>query len=62
MSNDLRKEYEKQLQNIRALRELYEERSRTHKREAAIIKSNLEDKEKELEKSAQQMRLVCFVM
>ncbi|XP_045464640.1 intracellular protein transport protein USO1 [Harmonia axyridis] len=55
MSNDLKKEYEKQLQNIRNLRELYEERSRTHKRETSLLKSNLEDKEKELEKSEQKM-------
>ncbi|XP_044750919.1 trichohyalin [Coccinella septempunctata] len=55
MSNDLKREYEKQLQNMRTLRELYEERSRTHKREAALLRSNLEDKEKELEKSAQKM-------
>ncbi|KAL3274927.1 hypothetical protein HHI36_019705 [Cryptolaemus montrouzieri] len=55
MSNDLRKEYERQLANIRTLRELYEERSRTYGRETALLRSSLADKDKEIEENAQKM-------
>ncbi|KAK9878024.1 hypothetical protein WA026_020650 [Henosepilachna vigintioctopunctata] len=51
MSNDLRKEYERQLANIRTLRELYEERSRIHRRETKLLKSSITEKDKEIEEN-----------
>ncbi|XP_018575529.1 myosin-10 [Anoplophora glabripennis] len=48
LSQDLRNEYERQLQNIRNLRTLYEERQRVHKREKDELVSQLDDVRKEL--------------
>ncbi|KAJ8919700.1 hypothetical protein NQ315_006228 [Exocentrus adspersus] len=48
LSQDLREEYERQLQNIRNLRSLYEERQRVHKREKEELVSQLDDAKKEL--------------
>ncbi|XP_044735061.1 myosin-10-like [Chrysoperla carnea] len=49
MSNDLREEYERQLQNIRNLRTLYEERSRISRIELQNVKDQLTDTQQKLE-------------
>lgn len=55
LSQDLKNEYERQLQNIRNLRTLYEERQRVHKREKDELVSLLDDVRKEL--AAEQTRV-----
>lgn len=49
LSQDLRSEYERQLQNIRNLRSLYEERQAADRREKQTLLRQLEDVKKELE-------------
>ncbi|KAF7282782.1 hypothetical protein GWI33_001930 [Rhynchophorus ferrugineus] len=49
LSKDLRQEYERQLQSIRNLRTLYEERQRSDHREKEELKRSLEEVKKELE-------------
>lgn len=49
LSDDLRREYERQLRNIRSLRTLYEERQRAEKKEKEKLESQLDDAKKDLE-------------
>lgn len=49
LSQDLREEYERQLQNIRNLRQLYEERHRVNKLEKDELMAKLEECKKDLE-------------
>lgn len=50
LSEDLRKEYERQIENMRNLRLLYEERQRAERREKEEIASQLADVKKDLER------------
>lgn len=54
LSQDLRMEYERQLQSIRNLRVLYEERQQTDQAEKRELRKSLDEIKKELE--AQQAR------
>lgn len=56
LSRDLREEYERQLQNIRNLRTLYEERQRVHRREKDELVSQLDDAKKELASEQTKVR------
>ncbi|KAJ8951638.1 hypothetical protein NQ318_012308 [Aromia moschata] len=56
LSYDLRSEYERQLENIRNLRILYEERQRIERREKAELTSQLDDAKKELEDEQNKIR------
>lgn len=49
LSEDLRREYERQLRNIRNLRTLYEERQRAERKEKENLESQLDDVKKDLE-------------
>nr|CAH7742815.1 unnamed protein product [Callosobruchus chinensis] len=49
LSQDLRQEYERQLENMRSLRTLYQERSRIEKLEREQMQSQLEDTKKQME-------------
>lgn len=51
LSDDLRREYERQLRNIRSLRVLYEERQRAEKKEKEKLESELDDARKDLEEA-----------
>lgn len=51
LSEDLRREYERQLRNIRNLRTLYEERQRVEKKEKEKLESQLDDVKRDLEES-----------
>ncbi|XP_022902104.2 putative leucine-rich repeat-containing protein DDB_G0290503 [Onthophagus taurus] len=51
LSDDLRQEYERQLQNIKDLRILYQERQRVDTREKDNLKSQIEDLKKLLEET-----------
>lgn len=49
LAEDLRREYERQLRNIRNLRALYEERERVDKREKESMSALVEETKKALE-------------
>ncbi|XP_057661706.1 uncharacterized protein LOC130897114 isoform X1 [Diorhabda carinulata] len=49
LSEDLRKEYERQIENMRNLRLLYEERQRAERKEKEELRSQLADVKKDLE-------------
>nr|CAI5853434.1 unnamed protein product [Callosobruchus analis] len=50
LSQDLRQEYERQLENMRSLRTLYQERSRIEKLEREQMQSQLEETKKQMER------------
>lgn len=49
LSEDLRREYERQMHNIRSLRILYEERQRAERKEKEELAAQLDDAKKDLE-------------
>lgn len=56
LSNDLRQDYERQLNNIRSLRVLYEERQRADRREKDILREQIDDIKKDLEEEQKTSR------
>lgn len=58
LSQDLRMEYERQLQSIRNLRTLYEERQRNDHKQKQELRKLLDETKKELESEQNKNRLV----
>ncbi|KAJ8982154.1 hypothetical protein NQ317_011300 [Molorchus minor] len=56
LSHNLRSEYERQLENIKNLRSLYEERQRAEKREKQELASKLDDANRELQAEQNKVR------